>query len=176
MQTAGLDPGVTMAYGPFTITGGSTATQNLLLEDGSITGDGDVDGTEDTEYTDEASHPKITFGEGGSITPAAGKAALSGTVRYRGAKTGTIMVTGFSTNPPSGPPSLYVYSDSDTPQLPYTFEKSNVNPMTMYLLVYIDVDSSDGMGNQVGDPTSGDFYEVTFEADKSYVLEVTVVD
>lgn len=101
------------------------------------------------------------------VEPQEGKAALFGTVAWNGDSAGTLTILGFATSPPSGPPTLIKYVKS--PVFPQFFSIDNVNPGTYYMMAYLDVNLSDGMTNQPGDPVSDGFRQVTVEAGDSLV-------
>lgn len=167
-QPKTTDPMNAAFAGPITIKEGNAQSVTVtMLDPGTSeieteTSDGDVDSEEAAEASE-------------NVTPDAGKAAIYGTVTYAGAATGKLMITGFAANPPAGPPTLYIYQNDVV--FPYYFEKKNAGPGKYYILVYLDVDTQDGMTNNPAiDPSSGDFKEFVFEADKAYKADFTLTD
>ncbi len=167
-QPKTTDPMNSSFAGPITIKNGDTQNVTVTIFDPGAseieteTSDGDVDNAELTEASE-------------TVTPDAGKAAIYGTVNYSGSATGKLMITGFAANPPAGPPTLYIYQNDVV--FPYYFEKKNASPGTYYILVYLDVDTEDGMTNNPAlDPSSGDFKEFVLEADKAYKADFTLTD
>ncbi len=150
----------TAFIGPITITNGSAVEQDLTLQDG-YQPDGDADGDSDNI-------------DGEIPEPEEGKAAIYGTVYYSGTKTGTLYVLGFSTNPPSGPPSMFITINN--PQFPQFYSKANANPGTYYLISYIDVDSDDGFGYTNIDPISGDYQKVELQEGEAVKFDFHLAD
>jgi len=104
-----------------------------------------------------------------AVTPQSGKAAIFGTVAWGGDAEGTLTILGFAASPPNGPPTLIKYVKS--PEFPQFFSMDDVSPGTYYMVVYLDVDLSDGMTNQPVDPVSDGFRPVTVQAGDSVLQD-----
>ncbi len=120
----------------------------------------------DVDLVDSVAVDEVLTPSDVTVTPVAGKAALFGTVAWAGDSAGTLTIAGFSTNPPSGPPTLIKYVKD--PKFPQFYSVDNVTPGTHYVIVYLDVVKGDGMSNNPEtDPVSAGFRSVMLDAGDS---------
>ncbi|GEM_PF-4186538 len=154
--------------GPLTVVQGTPLKTDVALVDPSAPGDtveeveSPADITEDdTELSD--THSEVLTPGDVTVTPKQGFGAIYGTVAWDGNADGKLIVLGFSTSPPSGPPTLM--KSFPKPLFPQFYLIDNVTPGTHYLLAYLDKNSSDGMTNNPElDPASVGFRGVTVGA------------
>lgn len=115
-----------------------------------------------------------SVGPGDSITPLdiqvlpePGKAALFGSVVWEGEASGTLIIAGFGSNPPTGPPVLF--ESFAEVNYPFFYQLTDIKPGVYHVIVYLDKNMQDGMGNHPIDPVSEGFRKVTLVADQSHL-------